>query len=80
MTSNEVWETAAAGAGPCLAVLTVNPISPFPEKGLPFCGHGGLSAREWNGTWGPRGCTFGVAAAWSEVSPEQRAGFSQQGG
>lgn len=40
---------------PCLAVLTANPISPFPgrEDSMLWAHvHRGQSVKDWNGTWG----------------------------
>lgn len=47
--------------------VALTPSHPFLEEGIPFCGHRGQSARDWNGTGGPRGYMVGVAAAWTGV-------------
>lgn len=38
----------------------LTPSHAFLGEGTPSCGHRGESCRDWDGTWGHRGCMSGV--------------------
>lgn len=50
--------------------VDLTPSHPFLEEGIPFCGHRGQSARDWNGTGGSQGLHgwSGSSLDWGSVT------------